>query len=145
MVRDASRDIDRITRTIELMKSREDVGGASLGQMSHGSASDPMGRVDVRMDFEHHQAEVLTNSRMVIDQAKNLLIGADGRAGLSMAFGDEYAEMLRLYYLELEPLKVLAAAFKTSRQTVRRRMDMAFDFIDSNGYDNTARGLNTLN
>lgn len=145
MVRDASRDMDRITRTIERMKSREDVGGASLGPMSHGSASDPMGRVNVRLDFERHQAEVLTEARTTIDQAVALLFGHDGRTGLAMALGNQYAEMLWLRYLDLNSLQTVAVLYETSRQTIRRRIDLAFDFIDSNGYDNTARGINTLN
>lgn len=134
-----------MTKALERMKSGEGIGGASLGPMApHGSISDPMSRVDARLDREDAWSIRIDADRKIIHDAMVLLYGEDALSGLAAALGSEYAFMLRLRYLEHRAFETVAIVSKCSRSTVKRKMRVAFEFIDSNGFDATASGVNTL-
>lgn len=142
--RDAARDMERINRTIEDMKSREEVGGASMDSMPRGGFGNPMNKVDSRMDFERLNAATLEEAERTVNDACNLLFGRDGRSGLARAFGNQYAEVLWLHYLDRRTITGLSKLYDCATGTVYRRIRIALDFIDSNGFEATMRGRSTL-
>lgn len=143
--RDAARDMERITRTIEDMKSREEVGGASMDSMPRGGFGNPMNKVDSRMDFERLNAATLEEAERTVNDACNLLFGRDGRSGLARAFGNQYAEVLWLRYLDKQTISGLSKLYDCATNTVYRRIRTALDFIDSNGFEATMSGRNDIN
>lgn len=144
--RDAARDLQRMTTTLAAMEANEAGGGSSLGTAtSHGSVSNPMDKVITRLDRESVWAIQMQECRDAIDDAMTLLYGTDGRTGLRNCIGSLFAELLYWRYLDSRTVEAVAMLTGISRQTVYRKIDTALDFIDSNGFDNTRAGLNTLN
>ena len=143
--RDAARDLDRMTKALERMKSGEGIGGASLGPMApHGSISDPMSKVDARLDRESIWSRQIEECQQTVDTATAILYGTDGRTGLARALGNLYADTLWLRYLDSRTIKAIAILYQCSRSRVYHLTQIALDFIDSNGFDDTMRGRNTV-
>ena len=141
---DASKDRERIRRTIDSMRSREGVGGASLDSMPRGGFGNPMGKVDARIDFEVLTKSALEEAERTIGEARDLLFGVDGCSGLAKAFGSKYAEVLYLRYVDRLTIGGMSTLYGCAQNTVRDRVRVALDFIDSNGFEATRDGRNDV-
>ena len=141
----AAQALERRTAELERMKAAETGGGSGDGiKTSHGSISDPMRKVDARMTIESVWKREMEEDKATIDYATAVLYGEDGRTGLSRCIGSGYADLLWLRYLDSRSVKGLSQIYQCGRTTIYRKLEIALDFIDANGFKATMRGTNNV-
>lgn len=141
----AAKSLDRRQKVLERMRAAETGTGAGDGvKASHGSISDPMRRVDERIVRETIWAREMEEDTRTIDYACAVLYGEDGRSGLSRCIGSEYADLLWLRFLDDRSIKGIAIICNCTRTTIYRKLETALDFIDSNGFQQTVKGINNV-
>lgn len=141
----AAQALKRRTSELERMKAAETGGGSGDGiKTSSGSISDPMRKVDARLTIESVWLREMEEDTATIDYATAVLYGLDRRAGLSRCIGSGYADLLCLRYLDSRSVKALSQIYQCGRTTIYRKLEIALDFIDSNGFKSTIRGFNNV-
>lgn len=141
----AAQSLERRRAVLERMRATETGGGAGDGvKTSRGAISDPMRRVDERITRESVWLREMEEDTKTIDYATAVLYGEDGRTGLSRCIGSGYADLLWLRYLDSRSVKGLSQIYQCGRTTIYRKLEIALDFIDSNGFKSTIRGVNNV-
>lgn len=134
--RDAALECDRTRRMLMAMESAEQTAGSQLGaKVSHGSISDPMRRVDARIDRESALYQRIEEDEALMDAATRVLYGAeqDGNGGVCAMLGTVYADVLWWHYLACETWLRTGAIVGYSQQHCKRFRDVAFELIDAHG------------
>lgn len=137
--RDAARDAERKLAVLRAMEDGEGVRGAGGGIGSTG-AFDPMARVDARIMREQAWAARIEDDYALVDAACEVLYGRGFAGGLDKLLGTSYADVLYFRYLAYEGWDEVAARVGYSVPHTRRLHDTALDYIDSNGFEETASG-----
>lgn len=126
---------DRAREMLERMKAREGVKAQSY-QAGGGSGyvSDPMDSVSRRIDFEGRLKKRIADAEEAIDEACEVLYGADGRGGLAKLKGTRYADAICMGYLQAQPWDEIAEIMQSSQQWCRKLCDVGFAYIDAVGW-----------
>ena len=140
-VRKASRDAGRISRQLKAMEAREGVRAQGYEPRGRsGRLADVTDRVDARMDFEEAKRAQLEADYEAIDAACEVLYGTDGRSGLWLAMGGEYADVLWWRYLADATWDAVSRMVGRSATWCKQACWVALDEIDSVGLEATVAG-----
>lgn len=125
------------------MEDAEGPTGGGMGpRVSSGTVSDPMRRVDARIDKEGVWARRIAEDERLMDHAVRVVYGADqdGRGGVDALLGATYADILWWRYLAAESWEGVARAVGYSARRCVELRDIALDFVDANGIAATIAG-----
>lgn len=142
--RGAAIECERIRRMLIAMESAEQSVGTALGmKVDAGSISDPMRRVDARIDKESRWHQRIEEDERLMDLATSVCYGADqdGKGGLSLLLGMLYADIIWWHYLGTETWARTGDIVGYSPQRCKAIRDIAFDFIDGLGVANIIDGM----
>ena len=141
--RAAAQECERTRRMLRAMEDAEGATGGGMGaRVSRGSVSDPMRRVDARIDKEALWQRRIEDNERVMDRATCVLYGAeqDGRGGIDAALGSVYADVLWWRYLAAESWDDVARMVGYSPRRCAELQAIAFDYVDSVGVAGAIRG-----
>lgn len=141
--RDAARDAESKLRILKAMEAAEGPRGSG-GSTGGGGASDPMARVDERIVREQGWAKRIEEDYELVDAACAVLYGRDFQGGLDKLLGTAYADVLYFRYLAYESWDTVAERVGYSARQCFRMHDVALDFVDSNGVEETMAGVKSL-
>ena len=137
----AAKERERTRSMLARMEAMEKASGSGLGgRVSGGGSSDPMARVDARIDREAVWHRRMTECEAMLNEAEAVIYGADGRAGVALALGSVYADVLWWRYVAAEKWPVVAAMVGKDRKTCTIYRNTALDYVDSVGLEAAARG-----
>lgn len=126
---------DKALEMLERMKARE---GAKAQSYQTGEAggyvTDPMESVSQRIDFEGKLRQRIADAEGTLDEACEVLYGADGRGGLAKLKGTRYADAICMGYLQAQPWDEIAEIMQSSQQWCRKLCDVGFAYIDAVGW-----------
>lgn len=140
--RAAAMENERTRRMLMEMELRETGGGSSDVKISRGSISDPMRRVDARIDKEALWGTRIEENERLMDYATCVLYGEnqDGKGGVCALLGSAYADVLWWHYLGCETWKRVGEIVYYSERRCKQIRDIAFDLVDSIGVDAAIAG-----
>lgn len=139
----AAFECERIRRMLQAMEDAEQTCGAELGsKVQSGSISDPMRRVDARIDKELLWLQRIEQDESLMDAATCVLYGRDqdGKGGVSLLLGMLYADVIWWHYLGCETWARTGDIVGYSPQRCKALRDIAFDFVDGLGLANIIDG-----
>ena len=126
------------------METTEQSVGTALGmKVDSGSISDPMRRVDARIDKESRWHQRIEEDERLMDLATSVCYGRDqdGKGGLSLLLGMLYADILWWRYLAAESWETVARMVGYSPRRCAELQAIALDFVDANGIRATIAGV----
>ena len=126
---------DMAREMLERMKEREGAKAQSYqAGGSHGGACDPMESVSRRIDFEGRLKQRIADAEESIDEACEILYGADGHGGLAKLKGTRYADAICMGYLQAQSWNEIAEVMQGSVRWCHTLCDVGFAYIDSVGW-----------
>ena len=139
----AARELERTRSSLMMMEAREQAAGSSLGGHVAGGSSDPMARVDDRIDREAMWHRRIAEAEAVLDHATMVVYGReyDERGGIAKGIGSVYADVIYWRYLDRKPWAKVAEMVSATPRTARRMHDMALDYVDAVGIDGAIMGV----
>lgn len=140
--RDAAIDIERTSRTIASLQSKEGVRAQGYGPSGRGGVSDPMRATDVRVDYEERVRSRREENYALIDLACAVIYGSDqsGSGGVDAMLGPRYADTLWWRYCAAATWAEVAEGTGMSERWCRDAERVAFDEIDAYGILRMAEG-----
>ena len=141
--RTAATECERTRRMLLAMEAAEQGGRASLdSKIARGSISDPMRRVDARIDREAAWRVRIEENESLMDYATCVLYGSeqDGKGGIAVLLGTAYADALWWYYLGHETWERTGEIVGYSKSRCKSMRDVAFDLVDALGLAATICG-----
>lgn len=142
--RDAAMECERIRRMLLAMEESElSSGGGGGVKVSAGSISDPMRRVDARLDKEAVWHARIEEDERLMGVATRICYGRDedGKGGLSLLLGMLYADVVWWHYLGCETWARTGDIVGYSAQRCKALRDIALDFVDGLGLANVIDGM----
>lgn len=136
----AAKDRERTRAMLARMEAMEQASGSGLGGRVAGGKADPMARTDARIDSEAVWHRRMSECEALMDRAEAVIYGVDGRAGVALALGSVYADVLWWRYVAAEKWPVVAVAVGKDRKTCTIYRNTALDYVDSVGLEAAARG-----
>lgn len=135
-------ECERTRRMLLAMELREGGSGGDGAKVSGGSVSDPMRRVDARLDMEAQWGVRIEENEQLMDYATSVLYGRDqdGKGGVSLLLGMLYADVIWWHYLGCETWARTGDIVGYSPQRCKALRDIAFDFVDGLGLANIIDG-----
>lgn len=125
----------RAREMLERMKAREGAKAQSLqAGGGGGNAIDPMESISRRIDFEGRLEKRIADAEEAIDEACEVLYGADGRGGLAKLKGARYADAICMYYCQAETWAEIADTMQSSVRWCHTLCDVGFAYIDEVGW-----------
>lgn len=137
-------EIERQTRTLELMESYESVRGAGFDAIRTSGTSDPMAATDARMDHERRIRLNMEECDKTLDYAWRVLYGEDYlgmSGGLSSLTDKVYAEVLDYYYCMAMSWSDAARLIGYARTPTIERAKRALHLIDEYGFNACIEGI----
>lgn len=126
---------DRAREMLERMKAREGAKAQSYqAGGGSGDVSDPMESISRRIDFEGRLKKRIADAEEAIDEACEVLYGADGRGGLAKLKGTRYADAICMGYLQAQEWAEIADIMQCSQQWCRELCRAGFAYIDRVGW-----------
>ena len=141
--REAVREMERTRRMLEAMEAAEQSGGSTLGaKVAAGSVSDPMRRVDARLDREAVWERRIEEDARLMDYACCLLYGAeqDGRGGVAALMGSLWADVIWWRYLGDATWAKAGEVVGYSRTRCKELAAEAMDALDAYGAERMLGG-----
>lgn len=139
-VRDAVRDIEKISRQLEAMESREGVRTQRYGPRVSGGTPDPMAMVDARLDREKLLRARMESDYELLDRAHALIYGADSHGGIAALLGTDTADTMYWRYCAGETWPKVAKAVCYSQAWCYKAAATAHDMVDSLGFHGVLMG-----
>lgn len=142
--REAAIECERTRRMLQAMEDAEGATGGGMGpKVSRGSTSDPMRRVDARIDREAVWHRRIEEDERVMDYATGVCYGGetDGKGGVDALLGTAYADILWWRYLAAESWDTVARMVGYSPRRCAELQAIALDFVDANGIRATIAGV----
>lgn len=126
---------DKAREMLERMKAREGAKAQSYQTGGGGGdVSDPMESISRRIDFEGRLKKRIADAEQAIDEACEVLYGADGRGGLAKLKGTRYADAICMGYLQAQPWNEIAEIMQGSVRWCHTLCDVGFAYIDEVGW-----------
>lgn len=140
--RSAAMECERTRRMLLAMELREGGSGGEGAKVNGGSVSDPMRRVDARLDMEAQWGARIEENEQLMDYATCVLYGRDqdGKGGITALLGSACADALWWHYLGCETWVIAAHMVGYSDKWCKQMRSVAFDLIDSVGADEVMNG-----
>lgn len=142
--RTAAIECERTRRMLQAMEDTEGPTGGGMGpRVSRGAVSDPMRKVDARIDKEAVWRRRIEENERLMDYATGVCYGEqqDGRGGVDALLGAAYADVLWWRHLAAESWDEVARVVGYSPRRCAELQAVAFDFIDANGIRATIAGV----
>mgnify|MGYP000156837165 FL=1 len=93
-----------------------------------------MDSISRRIDFEGRLKKRIADAEEAIDEACEVLYGADGRGGLAKLKGTRYADAICMGYLQAQPWSEIAEIMQGSVRWCHALCDVGFAYIDEVGW-----------
>lgn len=140
--RDAARDMERTRRMLEAMEASEQSAGGSGPKVSHGSVSDPMRRVDARLDRERLWHRRMEDDARLVEYATSIVYGAeqDGSGGVCALLSALHADCLWWRYLGDATWERVGQVVGYSRTRCKELVSEALDCVDAYGSERMLAG-----
>lgn len=140
-VRDASLDVERITRQLERMRTPG--GHSGLAQRVSATYADVNGtdRSIALMDYEQRVQKRLDNSKKMLDDAQLILYGHDCQGGLNVLMSGPAADVLYWRCVKSSTWSMTADAVGYSRRWCIDQAQLACEQLDAIGPDNAVKGI----
>lgn len=142
--REAAADTHRRSRILREMEYSECARAPRMDAGRGQGSRDGMERTDARLDLESKWAPVFESNGEIMDAATEVLYGADWMHGLAVLTGQRDADILYFRYLSYESWDRVAQLMGISSHHALRLHNIALDFIDANGIQETADGIRTI-
>ena len=135
--RAAAMECERTRRMLMTMELRETSGGSSDVKVSRGHVSDPMRKVDARLDKETLWEQRIEENESLMDYATCVLYGRnqDGKGGIAVVLGTACADALWWHYLACETWERAGEIVGYTERRCHQMRDMTMDYIDAHGFD----------
>lgn len=128
---------ERAREMLERLKSREDVKAQGYQEVTGGGfTSDASLAILQRIDFEQRLQKRVEDAQGMIDDACEILYGADGHGGLAKLKGTRYADAICMGYLQAQPWNEIAEIMQGSVRWCHTLCDVGFAYIDDVGWAN---------
>lgn len=136
--RSAQRRIDGRLASIQSMVETEAQRAQRYDAIVHGSGiSDPMARVDARIDAEARARAELADLEAAVDDARQVCAGIR-RANPNQPF---WGDALEHHYIDLMTWAESGSMFGVSAETMRRAAYSALDWVDAVGIAAAREGM----
>nr|DAZ19098.1 MAG TPA: Protein of unknown function (DUF1492) [Caudoviricetes sp.] len=141
--RDAARDADRISRSIDRMRARESVRAQGYRpRVSGGSRSDAMSATDARVDYEERVRRRRDADYALIGYATGVVYGAGPCAGgVASLLSPAHADVLWWRFCNAATWEETADACGMSEKWCRESVTLSLDQVDAYGPDRVRAGL----
>lgn len=141
--REAALDMERTRRMLEAMEASEQSAGGSGPKVSHGSISDPMRKVDARLDRERLWHARMEEDARLVDYATCIVYGAaqDGHEGVCALLSTLHADCLWWRYLGCATWAEVGQIVGYSRTRCKELVAEALDCIDAYGAERMLDGM----
>ena len=144
-VRDASREAGRIQSTAHRMQDSEGLrGSGGFEPRVRSTSSDPSGmaRVDARIDFEAANERRLEEDYALIDVARAVIYGRDGRGdGLERLMGSAVSDCMWWRFCAAATWPEVCREAGVTDRWARQKAEQAMDMCDAYGMWGMVHGL----
>lgn len=138
--KEAAKDTRRKQRTLEKMAAREEISGGGLTSIPR-SKDRMFTPTDLRIDLERAWRDDFRQNAAIVNLGKSVLWGEEKSLGLAGLLGSTYAEILHMRYIDLVPWKKIAGDVGYTVRHCQRLEKIAYEFMDSNGLEETRQGI----
>lgn len=133
-IRETVVEIDRSKEMLTRLLAQEGAKIQRYGEQQGNGNSDAMDRINRRIEFEQRLQRRIDEASIMLDEATELLYGADDHGGLAKLKGNRYADVLCMAYLQATPWREVAEVMRCSVKWCHELSTAAFDYIDAVGF-----------
>lgn len=138
----AAQEAAHIELALEQAKTRELPHAQSYEQrIKTGHVTDALLPTDMRIQLEEKKREILAQDKALVEYAYSILYGTQTTSGLSELIDIQTCEIVEHKFIHNMKWIAISAMFNISIMSARRAVDVAFDIIDSLGFEQTRQGI----
>ncbi len=138
----AAQEAAHIELALEQAKTRELPHAQSYEQrIKTGHVTDALLPTDMRIQLEEKKREILAQDKALVEYAYSILYGTQTTSGLSELIDIQTCEIVEHKFIHNMKWIAISALFNISIISARRACDVAFDIIDSLGFEQTRQGI----